>query len=215
MPRHIEKDSEDRSHKKRSRRDDSESPKRDSDRRKHCDHIYHALDTKKRDEKREEKKTRKDEKSPSKVKNHDDKEDHVVTRRMSQHQAAEKEVDAEGQFENFPEIHPKTVEGLKKRGITHLFPVQYSSFRTIWDRKDLIVRDLTGSGKTLGFALPIVEYLRKHKLFGTGKIQAICLAPTRELALQVSKEFNHLKHSEHEYNVLTVYGGVSIDDQTY
>ena len=41
------------------------------------------------------------------------------------------------------------------------------------------------------------------------------LAPTRELALQVSKEFNALKHFEGEYNVLTVYGGVSIDDQTY
>lgn len=41
------------------------------------------------------------------------------------------------------------------------------------------------------------------------------LAPTRELALQVSKEFNALKHSENEFNVLTVYGGVSIDDQTY
>jgi ATP-dependent RNA helicase DeaD len=41
------------------------------------------------------------------------------------------------------------------------------------------------------------------------------LAPTRELALQVAKEFNALKHHENEYNVLTVYGGVSIEDQTY
>jgi ATP-dependent RNA helicase DeaD len=41
------------------------------------------------------------------------------------------------------------------------------------------------------------------------------LAPTRELALQISKELNALKHNEREYNVLTVYGGVSIDDQTY
>jgi ATP-dependent RNA helicase DeaD len=41
------------------------------------------------------------------------------------------------------------------------------------------------------------------------------LAPTRELALQVTKEFNALKHYDNEYNVLTVYGGVSIDEQTY
>ena len=74
---------------------------------------------------------------------------------------------------------------------------------------------MTGSGKTLGFALPMVEYLRKHRCLGNGKIQGIVLAPTRELALQVTKEFNALKHSENEYNVLTVYGGVSIDDQTY
>lgn len=77
-----------------------------------------------------------------------------------------------------------------------------------------MVRDLTGSGKTLGYALPTVEYLRKLKVLGNGKTQAIVLAPTRELALQVTKEFNNLKHYENEYNVLTVYGGVSIEEQT-
>ena len=38
------------------------------------------------------------------------------------------------------------------------------------------------------------------------------LAPTRELAIQISKELNALKHYENEYKVLTVYGGVPIDD---
>jgi superfamily II DNA/RNA helicase len=37
-------------------------------------------------------------------------------------------------------------------------------------RKDLIVRDLTGSGKTLGFSLPLLEFLRKSKTLGSGKI---------------------------------------------
>ena len=78
-----------------------------------------------------------------------------------------------------------------------------------------MVRDLTGSGKTLAFGLPMIEYLRKNRLLGTGKIQAMVLAPTRELALQVSKDLNSLKHYENESNLLTVYGGVSIDDQTY
>lgn len=89
------------------------------------------------------------------------------------------------------------------------------SFKNVYNREDLIVRDLTGSGKTLGFALPTVEYLRANKLFGTKAVQAIVLAPTRELALQITRVFNDLKHSEKEYNVLAVYGGVSIDDQTY
>jgi len=40
------------------------------------------------------------------------------------------------------------------------------------------------------------------------------MAPTRELALQCTKELNFLKHYDNEYNVLTVYGGVSIEDQT-
>jgi len=89
------------------------------------------------------------------------------------------------------------------------------TFNNVYNREDLIVRDLTGSGKTLGFSLPIVEYLRANKLFKKGKTQAIILAPTRELALQISRLFNELKHTENEYNVLTVYGGVSIQDQTY
>lgn len=79
----------------------------------------------------------------------------------------------------------------------------------------MIVRDLTGSGKTLGFCLPIVCRLRRERLFGQGKPQAMILAPTRELALQISKELTALKFNEREYNVLTVYGGTSLDEQTY
>lgn len=73
-----------------------------------------------------------------------------------------------------------------------------------------MVRDLTGSGKTLGFCLPMVEMLRQERLFGGRKPLAMILAPTRELALQISKELELLKHHSTEYNVLTVYGGVDI-----
>jgi len=41
------------------------------------------------------------------------------------------------------------------------------TFRNVFNREDLIVRDLTGSGKTLGFGLPVVEWLRANKCFGT------------------------------------------------
>lgn len=77
------------------------------------------------------------------------------------------------------------------------------------------MRDLTGSGKTLGFCLPMVTMLRKERLFGQGKPSAMILAPTRELALQIAKELKALKHFEAEYNVLTVYGGTSFDEQIY
>jgi len=120
-----------------------------------------------------------------------------------------------GDFANFPEIQSTTVTNLVKQGILSLFPVQYMTFRNVYNREDLIVRDLTGSGKTLGFSLPIVEYLRKHKLFGTKCTQAIVLAPTRELAVQITRVLNDLKHHANEYNVLAVYGGVSLDDQTW
>ena len=123
-------------------------------------------------------------------------------------------VEDPGDFKNFPELPPKTVDLLVARGITSLFPVQYLTFRRILKREDLLVRDLTGSGKTLGFTLPMVETLRKEKLFGGGKPLAMILAPTRELAIQITKELEAQKHQPREFNVLTVYGGVDIWSQT-
>lgn len=90
------------------------------------------------------------------------------------------------EFEDYPEINKRTAEKLKSRGIKNLFPIQQHCFYPIYNREDLIARDLTGSGKTLGFALPLVEYLRKNNLLGRKRLQAMMLAPTRELALQVS-----------------------------
>lgn len=40
------------------------------------------------------------------------------------------------------------------------------------------------------------------------------MAPTRELALQVTKVFSELKHTPNEYNCITVYGGVSVEEQS-
>ena len=86
-------------------------------------------------------------------------------------------------FESFPDITQKTVDKLKSRGIPSLFPIQQHCFYPIFNREDVIARDLTGSGKTLGFGLPLIEYLRKNRFLGQKKIQAIVLAPTRELAV--------------------------------
>jgi superfamily II DNA/RNA helicase len=72
---------------------------------------------------------------------------------------------------------------------------------------------LTGSGKTFAFGLPLIEYLRKNKLFKCGKVQAIMLAPTRELALQITTELTKMKHSPEEFRIVTVYGGVPVEDQ--
>lgn len=74
---------------------------------------------------------------------------------------------------------------------------------------------MTGSGKTLGFALPTVEYLRKNNLISARKTQAIVLTPTRELAIQVSKVFTEIKHNPMEYTCATVYGGASMEEQTH
>lgn len=82
----------------------------------------------------------------------------------------------------------------------------------MYNRHDIIARDLTGSGKTIAFGLPMIEYLRKNDLLRTGKLQAIMLAPTRELAIQITREIAKLKHSVEEFRVVTVYGGVSVQN---
>lgn len=92
----------------------------------------------------------------------------------------------DNQFSSYPEITDKTAKSLTARGIVSLFPIQEKCFYPIYNREDVIARDLTGSGKTLAFGLPIVEWLRANRFLGQRRIQAICLAPTRELAIQVS-----------------------------
>ena len=120
----------------------------------------------------------------------------------------------ESSFERYPSIKEETIRKLKAKGITSLFPIQSSCYKRIYDREDIIARDLTGSGKTLAFALPIVEKFRDRGYFKRRNpdLLAIILAPTRELAQQVSTVLKDLKHSESEYSVLTVYGGVPIDE---
>mgnify|MGYP000860111847 CR=1 FL=1 len=92
----------------------------------------------------------------------------------------------DGEFTSFPEIQATTASTMIARGIKSLFPIQQHSFYPVYNREDVIARDLTGSGKTLAFCLPVTEYLRKNNLLGQRRIQAIILCPTRELAIQVS-----------------------------
>jgi ATP-dependent RNA helicase DeaD len=119
-----------------------------------------------------------------------------------------------GEFESFPQLPARTIEKLGKMNIQNLFPIQQNCFYPIFNREDVIARDLTGSGKTLAFALPVIEYLRKERILSSRKTQAIVLCPTRELAIQVSKVFNEIKHTPMEYTCTTVYGGVPMEEQT-
>jgi len=55
----------------------------------------------------------------------------------------------------------KVLQVLEEKGIKRFFPVQYETFQFIYDGKDVIARDRTGSGKTMAFALPIIERFRR------------------------------------------------------
>jgi len=113
-----------------------------------------------------------------------------------------------GDFDKFP-ISKKTTKKLKDAGINHLFKCQYETFNHIHSGKDCIVQARTGSGKTLAFALPILERLREQEdeicvKHGRPPI-ALCLAPTRELAVQIHKEFEKFK--SRKMAVSCFYGG--------
>ncbi|MQL95025.1 hypothetical protein Taro_027700 [Colocasia esculenta] len=107
------------------------------------------------------------------------------------------------------------VDSLKKRGITHLFPIQRAVLVPAFEGRDLIARAKTGTGKTLAFGIPIIK---KLTFDDEGKIiprrgrlpRVLVLAPTRELAKQVEKE---IKESAPHLNTVCVYGGVSYNLQ--
>ncbi len=101
-------------------------------------------------------------------------------------------------------LKPHFIEALSKMEITEPTKVQSETIPVMMTGKDIIVRSKTGSGKTIAFLLPIMEHLHP-----TG-LQALVLAPTRELALQTEKEIRKLDKS---VKSITIYGGVSINPQ--
>ncbi|GJQ98681.1 DEAD-box ATP-dependent RNA helicase 53-like protein [Tanacetum coccineum] len=110
------------------------------------------------------------------------------------------------------------VEALAKKGITKLFPIQRAVLEPAMQGRDMIGRARTGTGKTLAFGIPIldkiIQYNKKHgcgtlRLRGRNPL-AIVMAPTRELARQVEKEFYE---SAPELDTLCVYGGSPIQRQ--
>jgi ATP-dependent RNA helicase DDX21 len=99
-------------------------------------------------------------------------------------------------------------ERLATCGITSLFPVQRATFEALMNGKDMLVKARTGSGKTIGFALPIIEKImaaREEQRPRKGRAPAsVVLAPTRELALQIQREFTRI---EREVTAVCIYGG--------
>ena len=126
--------------------------------------------------------------------------------------ATETEEQREGAFKNF-RISPTTVAGMEKRGITHLFPIQAKTFNYVYDSRDILAQARTGSGKTISFALPVVERFRAEGVEqkrGRAPL-VLCMAPTRELARQVAEEFRNL--SGRDLYTYCIYGGVPYDAQ--
>lgn len=93
-------------------------------------------------------------------------------------------------------------------GWTEPTPVQVETFVPSVEGKDLIVQSRTGTGKTAAFGLPLVDRLVTEDKC----VQALILAPTRELALQSAREISRLA-GDRDISTTAVYGGAGMDRQ--
>ncbi|XP_041993902.1 DEAD-box ATP-dependent RNA helicase 3, chloroplastic-like [Salvia splendens] len=111
-------------------------------------------------------------------------------------------------------LSQRFVDTLLKRGIASLFPIQRAVLTPAFEGRDIIARAKTGTGKTLAFGIPIIkglDDLQQGKDIRRGRLpKVLVLAPTRELAKQVEKEF---KESAPYLNTVCIYGGVSYNAQ--
>ncbi|KAG9450909.1 hypothetical protein H6P81_010874 [Aristolochia fimbriata] len=110
-------------------------------------------------------------------------------------------------------ISEEIVSALSRRGITELFPIQRAVLEPAMEGRDMIGRAITGSGKTLAFGIPIIDKILQHRSPQRRKRvpSALVLAPTRELARQVEKEF---KETAPNLSSACLYGGIPINNQS-
>lgn len=115
-------------------------------------------------------------------------------------------------------IHEDVVAALAAHKITHPFPIQAMTLPVALDGHDIIGQAKTGTGKTLGFGIPILEGVTSPKdagfaqLEAPGKPQALAVAPTRELAVQVAQDLTRAA-AKRGIRILTVYGGRAYEPQ--
>jgi superfamily II DNA/RNA helicase len=114
-------------------------------------------------------------------------------------------------------VLPEICDALERGGITTPFPIQEMTLSVALMGTDLIGQARTGTGKTLAFGIPILQRSvapgdPDYAEVPQGKPQALVVAPTRELALQVSGDLA-LAGADRGLRVLTVYGGVGYEPQ--
>ena len=164
------------------------------------------MDSGKKGMKKESKKRKADEQKNGEISKKARKEKVVaVEEQDTKEKVGKTQVEIDGKLKNF-RICKKTRKALKERGIKYLFPIQAKTFDLIYEGKDVIGKARTGTGKTLAFALPVMELLQKHEISGKrGRAPVVLvMVPTRELAKQVSDEFEALKT---DLGVYCIYGG--------
>lgn len=102
------------------------------------------------------------------------------------------------------------VEAVRKLGFETPTPVQAKAIPILLQgQQDVVALAQTGTGKTAAFGLPLIELMDADE----NATRALVLAPTRELCMQITSDFENFARSVKRLNIVAVYGGASITDQ--
>lgn len=106
-------------------------------------------------------------------------------------------------------LSENTLEALRRKGFEEPTRIQEQIIPVLLkDNVNIVGQAQTGTGKTAAFGLPLIEKLGEN----LGRVQALILVPTRELAVQVAEEINSLK-GKRRLGIVAIYGGQSMDQQ--
>ena len=94
-------------------------------------------------------------------------------------------------FQNL-NISEVIIRALNEMGFEEPTPIQAESIPIAMSGSDMIGQAQTGTGKTAAYGIPVLEKILKAE--PSKDIQTVVLSPTRELAMQVAEELNHLAH---------------------
>ena len=108
-------------------------------------------------------------------------------------------------------LSPEVLRALADVGYESPSPIQAATIPSLLEGRDVLGQAQTGTGKTAAFALPILSRIEMRP----GKPQALVLAPTRELAIQVAEAFQRYAAHMPGFQVLPIYGGQSYGPQLH
>ncbi|MGY5763760.1 DEAD/DEAH box helicase [Brachybacterium sp. DNPG3] len=115
------------------------------------------------------------------------------------------------------DVRSDIVDALAAKGILHPFPIQAMTLPVALKGRDIIGQAKTGTGKTLGFGIPVLQAAiapgePNPEDRQIGKPQALVVLPTRELAVQVAEDLQDAS-AQRPVRILTVYGGRAYEPQ--
>lgn len=107
------------------------------------------------------------------------------------------------------EIDSLILKGIQEKKFEEMTEVQERVIPVALSNKDVIAQAPTGTGKTIAFTIPILQNINEN----LETIQAVIIAPTRELAIQITEEIKDVSKFKKNIKVVTVYGGEYIERQ--